>query len=175
MGDALMTVIAIFVSAVLLFIVPMMAVSERNDDIAQVAVQTATASFVEKTAIAGAIKPEDYEQFLTSIAATGNTYDVEIEVQHLDENPGKKSAVTAQDLIGESLRYSTYTSEVLAKFNEVPAQAYLLKRGDIVVITVKNTNITLAQTLRTFFYKVVGKDTSQIVASSSSMVTNTGK
>lgn len=175
MGDALMTVVAILVSAILLFIVPMMAVAERNDDIGQVAVQTATASFTEKIALAGAIKQSDYEQFLTSIAATGNTYDVEIEVQHLDENPGKKSAMTSGTLIGESLRFSTYTTDVLEKFDETGNPPYPLKRGDIVIVTVKNTNITLAQTLRTFFYKVVGKDTSQIVASSSSMVTNTGR
>ena len=54
------------------------------------------------------------------------------------------------------------------------AEDYLLNKGDNVIITVKNTNTTMAQTLRAFFYKVTGNGTYQIAASASSMVVNTG-
>lgn len=109
------------------------------------------------------------------LAATGNTYDVEIEVQHLDENPGKKSTTTSGDLIGENISYSTFTTEILNKMyeNDTP-QNYILKKGDNIIVTVKNTNKTMAETLRTFFYKVTGQDTYEIAASSSSMVVNNG-
>lgn len=51
---------------------------------------------------------------------------------------------------------------------------YPLKKGDIVVVTVKNTNTTIAQSLRTFFYKITGQGTYQVAASASSMVVNKG-
>lgn len=109
------------------------------------------------------------------LAATGNTYDVEIEVQHLDENPGKKATSTSGSLIGENVYYSTFTTEILNKMyeNDMP-QNYALKKGDNIIVTVKNTNKTMAETLRTFFYKVTGQDTHEIAASSSSMVVNSG-
>lgn len=177
MSDTLITIIAIFLAALLMFIVPLMSVSQRNDDISQSVVQTATSEFVDKISIAGLIKPSDYEAYLARIAATGNTYEIEIEVQHIDENPGKKSATTSGDLIGENVRYSTFTTEILAYMYPTGSDIknYPLKKGDNVIVTVKNTNKTIAQTLRTFVYKVTGQGTYQVAASSSSMVVNTGK
>lgn len=177
MSDTLITIISIFLAATLMFIFPLMSVSERNDDIAQSVVQTATSEFVESVSTVGLIKPSEYEAFTQKLAATGNTFDVEIEVQHLDENLRKKSTSTAQDLIGENVRYSTFTSEVLNSIypEDGSRKNYQLKKGDNVIVTVKNTNKTIAQTLRSFFYKVTGQGTYQISASSSSLVANTGK
>jgi len=42
-------------------------------------------------------------------------------------------------------------------------------------VSVKNTNQTLAQQLKNFFYTVVGNDTYTIAASHGGMVTATGK
>ena len=39
-------------------------------------------------------------------------YNVDIEVQHLDENPGKKTTQTERDKIGENVYYSVYTSQI---------------------------------------------------------------
>ena len=176
MSDTLITIIAIFLAAVLMFIFPLMSMSERNDDIAQSVVQTATSEFVDQISVSGLIKPVDYEAYEQKLAATGNTYDIEIEVQHLDENPGKKSATTSADAIGENVRYSTFTSDILG--NMYPSSGgsanYKLKKGDNVIVTAKNTNTTLAQSLRSFFYKITGQGTYQVAASSSSMVINTG-
>ncbi len=175
MSDTLITIIAIFLAAILMFIFPLMSISERNDDIAQSVVQTATSEFVDTISTVGAIKPSDYEAFTGKLAATGNTYDVEIEVQHLDENPGKKSTSTSGSLIGENITYSTFTSEILSTmYSDDGTQNYVLKKGDNVIVTVKNTNQTLAATLRSFFYKITGQDTYEIAASSSSMVVNDG-
>lgn len=177
MSDSLMLVIGIFVAVILMFVWPLLSLSERTDDISQSVVQTATSEFVSKVSIAGKIKVSDYEAFLQSIGATGNTYEVEIEIQNLDENPGKKSATTSGDLVGENIRYSTFTAEILTKM--YPASGgpsdYALKTGDNVIVTVKNTNRTMAQMLRTTFYRITGKNTTQVAASASSMVVNTGK
>lgn len=156
MSDTLMVVIGIFVAVILMFIFPLMSLSERNDDISQSVVQTATSEFVDKISIAGKIKTSDYEVYAQTIGATGNTYEIEIEVQHLDENPGKKSVATSGSLVGENVRYSTFTSEILDDMYlpDGSTKDYPLKKGDNVIVTVKNTNKTMAQMLRTTFYKV---------------------
>ena len=48
MGDSAVTVIAIFLAAILMFIFPLMSITERNDDISQTVLQTATSEFVNK-------------------------------------------------------------------------------------------------------------------------------
>ena len=180
MSDTLITIIAIFLAATLMFIVPLMSVTERNDDIAQTVVDAATAEFVETVSNAGAIKPSDYELLEQKLASTGNTYEIEMEVQVLDENPGKKAATTSSDLIGENTRYSIYTSEIRdymysqEDLDEL-AKNYPLKKGDIIVVTVKNTNRTMAEQFRSFMFKVAGKGTYEIAATRSSMVINNGK
>lgn len=174
MSDTLITIVAIFLAAILMFIFPLMSVSERNDDIAQSVVQTATSELVDKIATKGRITQTDYDQYLAKIATTGNTYDVEIEVQKLDENYGKKSATTSADMVGENSRYSVFTTDILGQVYNGAGNTYLLNKGDNIIITVKNTNTTMAQTLRAFFYKVTGNGTYQIAASASSMVVNTG-
>ena len=52
---------------------------------------------------------------------------------------------------------------------------YNLKEGDIVTATVKNTNKTIAQILRNFFYQVTGNNTYNIAAQHSGIVNVNGK
>ena len=52
---------------------------------------------------------------------------------------------------------------------------YYLKEGDIVTVSVNNSNQTISQQLKNFFYKVVGQDTYTIASSHGGMVTATGK
>ena len=49
-----------------------------------------------------------------------------------------------------------------------------LKEGDMVSVTVKNTNQTIAQLLRNFFYQVAGDTSYQIAASHGGVVTVNG-
>ena len=58
---------------------------------------------------------------------------------------------------------------------KVNHMVYHLKEGDIVSVNVKNTNQTLSQQLKNFFYTVTGKDTYTIAASHGGIVTATGK
>ncbi len=175
MGDTVVTVIAIFLAAVLMFLVPLVSISERNNDISQSVVQTALSTFVNEASSNGYISQSSYDSLCSSLAATGNTYNIEIEVQVIDENPGKKSTVTSGNLIGENVDYSIFTSTVL---NEMSAPGnngrYYLKQGDKVIVTVNNTNTTLAQLFRNFIYKISGNETA-IGASASALVTRSGR
>jgi len=108
MGDSLTTVIAIALAAILMFVFPLMAVSERSDDISQLTVQTATNEFVDDVRTTGRMTYEDYEAFLDTISSTGNTFDVEIELQLLDDNPSVKVATAETTKIGENVYYNLY-------------------------------------------------------------------
>ena len=58
-----------------------------------------------------------------------------------------------------------YTTQVLESL------PLALNEGDIVSISVQNTNTTLASQLRNFMYKVTGKSSANIVAQDSGIVT----
>ena len=85
-----------------------------------------------------------------------------MQIQKLDENPGVKVTQGQKDKIGENIHYSVYTSQIM---EDLQANKVMkLKEGDIVSVTVKNTNKTISQLLRNFFYRVSGNDTYQISA-----------
>ena len=174
MSDTFVTIIAIALAAVLMFIFPLMTMSDRTDDVSQLTVDTATTEFVDDIRTTGKITQDKYDKFLQTIGSTGNTYNVEMQAQILDENPGKKTTQTQRDKIGENVYYSVYTSQIENKLKS-NSGVYKLKEGDIVSVDVKNTNQTLSQQLKNFFYKVVGNDTYTIAASHGGIVTATGK
>ena len=150
MGDTLMTVVAIFLAVVLMFIFPMLSVSERTDDISQLAVETAVTDFVDTSRSIGKITMANYDKLVGALNATGNSYDVEMEVQVLDENIGKKSAWTNKQVVGENVYYSVYTSQILSELQG--AGYWQMKEGDKITCTAKNNNTTISQTLRSVFY-----------------------
>ena len=173
MSDTLITIVAIFLGAILMFIFPLMAVSDSQEGIAQTAVQSLVSDFANSSATQGKITLENYDTFIQRLHATGNTYSVEIEHQVLDENPGKKTMLTSKDAVGENIYYSVYTNTIINNVEGVN-QEHLLKKGDYLIVTVKNTNTTIASQVKNFFYKIVGSDTYTIAGSASVLVVNTG-
>lgn len=172
MGDTTITVVAIFLAAILMFVFPLMAMSDRNDDISQLSVQTSTVEFVDDIRTTGVLTADDYDKFVQNISSTGNAYDVNMEIQVLDENPGKKVTEEAKDKIGENVYYSKYTTQILDELKE--KDRISLKEGDIISVSVNNTNTTISQQLKNFLYKVVGNDTYQIAAQHAGIVTANG-
>ena len=67
MGDTLITVIAIGLAAVLMFVFPLMTMSDRTDDVSQLTVQTATTEFVDNIRSTGKITPDSYSSFIQTI------------------------------------------------------------------------------------------------------------
>ena len=166
MGDSAVTIIAIFLAAILMFVFPLMTMADKSDDVSQLSVQNATTDFTNKIRTTGYISQEDYDNFILTLASTGNSYEAEITVQKLDQNPAKKSSgdTTA---IGQNVYYTMYTTQVL---DSLPLT---LTEGDIVSVNVQNTNTTIAGQLRNFMYKVTGNSTGNIVAQESGIVTKT--
>ena len=174
MGDSAMTILAIFLAAILMFIFPLMALSERNDDVSQMAVQTSVTEFVDKARTIGVLKLSDYDAFVQEIASTGNAFDIDMEIKRIDENPSKKLAQAAGDKIGENVYYSIYTSQIEEELYKEGVEKVKLKEGDYLTVTVKNTNQTMGQMFKNFFYSLGGSSTSVIAAQHSGVVTSTG-
>lgn len=172
MGDTLITVVAIALAAVLMFVFPLMSLAERTDDISQLAAQTATAEFSDNVRTTGKLTLEDYEKFRQTLISTGNSFDIDLQIMQLDENPGVKVTQAEMTKIGENVYYNKYTSQIeeeLAKTGRIK-----LKEGDMFYVTIKNTNQTIAEILRNFFYQLGGNDSYQIGAKQGGVVTVNG-
>ena len=175
MGDSFVTIIAIFLAAMLMFVFPLMSVSEKSDNISQLTVQTATTDFVDKVRTTGELTLDDYDKYIQTITSTGNAFDVELMVQIMDENIGVKTTQAETTKIGENIYYNLYTSQLESVLKDNKKHKITLKEGDTHSVTVKNTNTTIAQTLRNFFYRIAGNDTYQIAVQYAGIVTVNGK
>lgn len=167
-------VIAICLTAALLFVAPLIALTERNDNVVQENVELIVNEFVTDVQSTGVISQAKYQSLENSLAATGNTYNVEIEVQHLDENPGKKTTQANYTKIGENVYYSDYTTQVLQQLQN-DSKKICLKQGDRIVVDVKNTNNTQAQTLKGSLLSFTNAGQYTISASSTGMINVNGK
>lgn len=166
MGDSAITILAILLAAILMFVFPLMTMADKTDDVSQLSIQESTTDYTNKIRTTGYISQEDYDNFILTLAATGNSYQVEITVQKLDANPAKKTSGDTTT-IGDNVYYTMYTTQVL---ESLPLS---LNEGDIVSVNVQNTNTTIAGQLRNFMYKVTGKSSGNIVAQGSGIVTKT--
>ena len=174
MSDTVVTVLAIFLVAILMFIFPLMSTSDRTDDITTQAVESATTDFVDEIRSTGQITQDSYDNFVQTLSSTGNSYEVEMEVQVLDDNPGKKVTEAEYTKVGENYYYSEYTTQILDEINS-DAGAMYLKQGDMVTVSVKNTNRTIGTILRDFFYSVTGNNSATVTASHSGIVNVNGR
>ena len=169
MGDTLIVVVVIALTAVLMFVFPLMTMSDRADDISQLTVETATKEFVDDIRTTGKLTWDKYEKFVEDISATGNSYDIEMTWQKLDENPAKKTTQTESTKIGENVYYNMYTSQIIGELNDPDNNnTVYLKEGDIFSVKLKNTGTTISQELS-------GNTNYAIAAESAGIVTTNGK
>ncbi len=174
MDDTLTSIIGLAVAVILMFIFPLITMSDRTDDVSQLTVDIATTEFVDDIRESGKITPDRYSKYIESIGSTGNTYNIELEVKILDENPKRKAIELNKTMeTTDNVYYSVYNSQIENELNN--GNDYYLKEGDIVTVSAKNTNQTIAQQLKNFFYTVVGRDTYVIGSSHGGLVTATGK
>lgn len=178
MTDTLMEIIGIFLAVLIMFIFPVVAIASQHDEIAQTTVEVAVADFVNTISEKGKVTQFDYNQLVQKISATGNNFDVQIELQVLDDNPERKSVTTDKTVKGENLYYSVYTENITNKIMEKIGKGedgeYNLKKDDYIIVTVKNTNVTIGTQFKNMFYQIIGKDAYTISASSAALVSNSG-
>lgn len=169
LGDSAMTVVAILLAAILMFVFPLMMVADDNEDVIDLKVQQITTDFTDTIIVTGKLTQEDYDNFLVNLAATGNAYDVQIEIQRLDENLAKKNYGTTT-IIGDNVYYTEYTSQILD--NLAAGGVDYMSEGDVITVTVEK-GPTLAQSLKNVWFNIFGKELTP-VAKSTGMVTTDG-
>ena len=78
------TAIAICVAVALLLVAPLVSLADRNDNVVQENAKLIIEEFVTDIQNTGVLTKAKYQNLENSLAATGNTYDIEMEIQHLD-------------------------------------------------------------------------------------------
>lgn len=172
MSSSFKTIIAIVVAALVIAVFPLMAVSERANDQAQVIAESKVSDFVNNSATTGSIKMKNYNSLITSLSSTGNTYNVDLEVERLGENIGVKNAWIQGEVIGENSTYKIYTQSI--EEDLLRTGVFNLNRGDKLTVSVKNNNNTLASNFRSFVYGIGGKRNYDIMTEYTATVTKTG-
>ncbi len=172
-GESLITVTAIALAAVLMFIFPLMTMADRNDEIAQLAIETTVREFVDDVRTKGTLTWDDYDKLVQDLSATGNTYDIEMTRTVRDENEAKKVAQAVAEKIGEDTSFTEFTSQILEKLGGEEG-AIIFKEGDIFSTAVKQSNQGLAQQFKNFLYSVAGSDISPTAAEYAGMCTRDG-
>ena len=133
MDDTLTSIIGLAVAVILMFIFPLITMSDRTDDVSQLTVDIATTEFVDDIRESGKITPDRYSKYIESIGSTGNTYNIELEVKILDENPKRKAIELNKTMeTTDNVYYSVYNSQIENELNN--GNDYYLKEGDIVTL-----------------------------------------
>ena len=171
--NVLGTILGIGLTGALLFAFPLMTIADRNDDIAQQAVQKKTVEFVDKEINTGAITQSDLDEYKEELSALGHTFNIELEVKVMDDNVGKKSEWTTSSVVGENVYYSVYTDTIEQQVYGSSGK-FPMREGYILSSTATNTDVTIGQSLRSVFYAISGKGTYQLVGSHSGVCKNNG-
>lgn len=177
MENSFSTTIAIILSAVALFIFPLMIIADKRDDIAQSALQSETEIFlndVRKTGILTEDKIANYESKVQSI--TGVIMEIEYEIKIFDDNLSRRNIGSPND---EARYYSIFNTQINQRLEDArvgeKSGIIYLKEGDIFSIKCGNKSETLSDSFKRFFYKVTGSKTHTIYTEASGKVLVYGK
>ena len=181
MDDTVVTIIGIMAASIIMFIAPLILISDRSDDVSQLLVQTATSEFVNEVMKTGKITVESYQRFVSSLQSSGNTYDIDLEIKILDETTSKIATDANPKVVGNNTYYSIFTSQVEEKLGTSAQIAQnnrtgqlILKQGDLISVTVKNNSQTLSQLLKSFYNNITTGNLQIIAASSSGTINING-
>lgn len=167
MSDTFITIIGVIAVALIMFVFPVMAIANQNDAITKTSVQAILSEFVNTAAQEGKITANNYDQLVQKLGATGNTYSVAMEVQHIDDNPGNKGS----DAVGSNISYSVFTNDIETEITN--NGEYKLNKGDRIKAEVQNTNVTFGTQMKNFIYSIIGKDTIAIKVDATALVQTT--
>lgn len=185
MENTLGTIFAIFLSIFVFFGFPLIYIADKKDDIAQSALQSETASFVDdvrKTGVLSDEKISNYESKIQSL--TGTIMEINYEIKLLDENYAKKSSSSTSETSGEARYYSIYNTQIKERLDNYRIDIDLednengiiyLKQGDIFCVTAGNVSETMADSFKRFLYKIAGNRKNTLYTEASGKVLVYGK
>ena len=158
MDSPLWKILGFFLAAVLLFLVPVMNMLERQDSAAYTVVFTETNRFVDSARDAGYITPNLYSEFVRRIHATGCTFQIRIEhvksmISPVYRQNGQVLEFTGEYEInrisqGEDAILSVLFPDDSSLDEFGKARRYDMKAGDLLFVEVKNNGKTMSTALR---------------------------
>lgn len=157
--NSLLKVFAVLIAVLLLYIFPVSAGFDQQDDVSELVVLRATTAFVDAVRDKGYISPTMYNDFIQAIHATGNTFDVQMEHGQKRYDPIYDDPTLPERFRGEyAVHYDTfYNAQILkvlfpdsAAGKDDPARRYRLHVGDTFSVVVRNTNRTNGTILHDF-------------------------
>lgn len=183
MDDTFESIIAIGLAAIVMFIIPLVSIANRQDDVTQLTVDIAVSEFVNDVKTTGIISGDNYSKCIESLNSTGNSFSVDMVVKILDDNADRRlypGGTTDPDSVkNQDNRYfAIYTSQILEKIYSNKSngmdEAMKLKEGDVFSVTAKNDSTPISQQLKRLFFGTQGELTYYISSSESGIVTATG-
>lgn len=180
MEDTTVSIIGILIGAILMFIAPLIMIADRADDLSQLSVQTFTTDFVDTVIKTGKITSDNYQDYISALESTGNTYELDIEIKILDENTAHRYT-NLNGGIGPNSYYSLFTTQIEDRLEESDridstneSGKIILKEGDIISVTAKNSSKTMSQALKSVYYTIKGDDLHIIAATSTGTIAING-
>lgn len=158
MEDSLIVVFSMILAVILMFIFPIMDTWERQDDISYMSVYANVVEFVDSVRNLGYITPTMYSQFLQSINATGNRYEVTLEHRK-----------RIYQIDGYMNVYTTSIEEILNNGDDYTD----MEAGDYFYVSVKNTNKTQSTLMKELIF-ASRQETFKIGVPYGGMVRNNG-
>jgi len=168
LGDTFITIFVMILITSVLFIFPLMIISNQVDSASEVCLQNYMTDFVNEVCNTGKLTKDNYNKLIEKITGP-NTYNIEIEIKILDENPNRKITQAEPTKIGEDVYVSYYTSQIVNQLDN--NGRILLKEGDQVHVYIANTNTTLSQQLAS--YSIIN-NMSNIIAETTQVCTMNG-
>ncbi|WP_026659211.1 hypothetical protein [Butyrivibrio sp. AC2005] len=153
MGDVLGRVFAAFFGCIIMFIVPIMLIAQKQDTIRQSYIDNAVVEFVDKSKVAGKITPEAYEKLCYDVDTAHLL--CEINITHSSAYTVPTEVIDPDTGYHEIATYRVdYTKEEILNVL-YPASGdnrdYRMKNGDYLSVEVKNISPTLGTRLSRLF------------------------
>ncbi|MBR6688476.1 MAG: hypothetical protein IKL68_00465 [Clostridia bacterium] len=148
MKDTISIIFASIFLVLVIVILPLFSILDRQDNIAYNVVLTQTSKFVDEIRANGFVTENQYMAFLSSLAATGNTYKVTLEAYKHTLIPSTTGTHEYQDElelyntkdVADYLTNNAVNEEV--EESNRKENVYLFEKTDEIYVNVYNTNIT---------------------------------
>ncbi len=149
--NALEKVVGILLAVLLLFVVPMNYLAQKQDAITQSYVTAETTKFVDAIRNNGYLTADMYNEYLRKIDSTNNLYTIKMEHVHQVINPLYDEASGSFQDVTSTNYYNTYQEDILKELFE-GSGTYHFSQGDYISVKVVNRNKTYAARLQQKIY-----------------------
>lgn len=160
--DSFGKIVGVFISVILLFIVPLMYLAQKQDMITQSFVSSKTTEFIDSIKNTGYLSYDMYISYLRQLGATNVVYEVNIVHAHKTVEPIYNEA-TSSYMIDYNVHYDNrYTQDILVELDR--AGGYYFNQGDYISIKVENKSVTYGAKLQHLIFNTNGFDKQIFVA-----------